>query len=398
MLSRKWTLLGVRQSWVWIPVAVVLAVTLGRPSAFGSTDKATWITEASNYVLNNMSQVDSFMWFNNAKSGEPDWRIVPMPPPSPAPDPDTKVINAYNAAWHDTSRSLSRGVFIDGVPLDQSNRTALIDRFDGYVNPHDRIGWFESFDPTTKADLLERLNWVDARGSRPYIVWQPYDDSAGYYARGTQSLLPSIIPVPGYDGDYDDTIRTWAQAAKDFDEEFDIVLGHEMNGNWFSWGYVPDDYYDPILNPNPQPITDPNAVGHNNNTPQMFMDFFQHVVDIFDQEGADKVSFVWDVNADWIDTFKVAFPGDAYADRMGMNGFNWGYQKPVDPNNPNWDDWREFSQIFADWGGFSTYQELTTLSTHPIIIGEFGTNVPEPATLVLLAAGGLVVLRRRRRG
>ena len=82
---------------------------------------------------------------------------------------------------------------------------------------------------------------------------------------------------------------------------------------------------------------------------------------------------------------------------MGMNGFNWGYQKPADPNNPNWDDWREFSQIFNDWGGFSTYQELAGLSERPIIIGEFGTNVPEPTTLALLALGCLAVMRRRRR-
>lgn len=347
-----------------------------------STDKASWITQTSDYVLNNMPRVDSFMWFNNYKPGmgEPDWRVVPTPPPSPAPAPEMSVINAYNNAWSNGVTTLQRGVFIDGVPA----ATGTLDTFESYVGHHDRVGWFESF----ASDFpLANAQTVTARGSRPYIVWQPYDESAGISSRGNQSLLPSIIS-----GAYNDRIAAWAQAAKDFGGPIDIALGHEMNGNWFSWGYLPDDFYN-----NAQTLTDPNLVGHNGNTPGMYVSMFRQVVDIFNQVGANNVSFVWDVNADWVDDFTVAFPGEAYVDRLGMNGFNWGRQAAADPNNPGWDDWREGVHIFDNWYGFSTYATLAGLPGNlPIIIGETGTNVPEPSTVAFLIAGSMLVLRRRR--
>lgn len=96
-------------------------------SASASTDKATWITEASDYVLNYMPQVEALMWFNNYKPGvnEPDWRIVPEAPTLP----DMNVVNAYNNAWHGmvngSYRVIETGVFIDGAPADMSK----IDRF-----------------------------------------------------------------------------------------------------------------------------------------------------------------------------------------------------------------------------------------------------------------------------
>jgi beta-mannanase len=134
--------------------------------------------------------------------------------------------------------------------------------------------------------------------------------------------------------------------------------------------------------------------GHNGNTPDLYKQAFQYVVNMFGTWGADNVDWVWCVNGSWHDDFTAAFPGSAYVDRMGMDGFNWN-SPWLDPLN-DWDDWREFSKIFDNWGGFSTYQTLAALSGEPIIIGETGSNTPEPGTLALLALGGFAVMRRRR--
>lgn len=371
---------------------VALALLVGLTAqAQASNNKATWITQTGNYTLTKMDQVDSFMWFNNYKpeTGEPDWRVVSTPPP---PATDAAVVNAYNNAWSNGTRSLQRGVFIEGVPASASN----LDTFEYYVGHHDRVGWYESFASDFPLASIQR---TVGHGSRPYIVWEPYDVNVGVTALGNQSLLPKILsndPLVNYDA----RIRSWAQAAKDFNDDIDIVFGHEMNGFFRSWGYLSESYYS-SNGGNPLALTsaDMNTPGHNGNTPQMFVDAFKHVVDIFNEVGADKVNFVWDVNADWVDTFSLAFPGTAYVDRMGMNGFNWGLSAQTDPYWLGWDNWREGEHIFDDWNGFSTYDALVALPGDlPIIIGETGTNnTPEPATLAIMAAGSLLLFRKRRR-
>ena len=346
-------------------------------AAYGSTDKASWITEASNTLLTSMPRVDAFMWFNNYKPGmsEPDWRVVPTNPAGPV---NPAVITAFNNAWHNSSTTLNRGVFIDGTPPDLTQ----LNYYESYLGHQDRVGYFTSF----ASDLPKAsVQAVTSRGSRAYVVWQPYDDSVGITARGTTSLLPFINS-----GQYDNQILEWAVTAKENNLAMDITFGHEMNGDWFNWGF---------------------DGGHNGNTAATYEAAFKHVVDIFRKvekdssvSGTMDVDFVWTVNANWQDNFSACFPdgidpymNEPYVDRMGMNGFNWGLYKPVDPNNPNWDDWREFSNIFNNWGGFSTYATLAAMNNLPIIIGEFGTNTPEPATLGLLLLGGLGFIRSRRR-
>jgi len=331
--------------------------------AIGSTNKAEWITEASDYILNYMPQVEGFMWFNNYKpnENEPDWRIVPDSPNLP----DQAVIDAYNAAWHN-GRTLQRGVFIDGAPPDMTK----IDYFESYVGAHDRIGWYQSLGedfPTAS------VNAVLNRGATPYIVWQPYDSSFPHEdATSGTSRLQNIL-----DGDYDYRIQQWAQEVKTVNGQVEISFGHEMNGDWFSWGYL-------------------NS--HNGNTPELYAEAFRYVVDMFNQWGATNVDWVWCVNASWQDDFSAAFPGIDYVDILGMDGFNWNMDVDLQ-NDWDYEHWREFSEIFDAWGGYSTYQRLVELGLDadlPIIIGEFGTNTPEPATLAFLAVGALALVRRRR--
>lgn len=339
-------------------------------SASASTDKATWITEASNYILDYMPQVEALMWFNNYKPGanEPDWRIVPE---APTP-PDMNVINAYNNAWKNAYRVIETGVFIDGAPADMSK----IDWYEAWIDPSPqaRIGWYQSLGESFPTTLV---NNVLTHGSTPYIVWQPYDSGkivdigGNKYWEDTNngpSRLQSIL-----DGDYDYRLMEWATALNSISGEVEISFGHEGNGDWFSWGY---------LN------------GYKGNSEQLYKDAFRYVVDLFDTYNtADNVKWVWTINASWQDDFTAAYPGDQYVDMIGMDGFNWN-QPWMDPAN-DWDDWREFARIFDDWNGFSTYQTLTQFEK-PLIIAETGSNVPEPATIGLLTLGGLALLRRRR--
>lgn len=343
-----------------------------QPSTFGN--KGQWIEHASYQILNNFQRIDAFMWFDQYKPwmGEPNWKVNSSP----------GSVNAYKNSWG----TLEQGVYLEGFPPD----TTQIDAFETLVNHHQaRVGWYESLSspfPTTAVnDLLNR-----SPSTKPFIVWEPFDASfPGETARNGPSRLQNIL-----DGDYDTRIAEWATTAKTINGQIEISFGHEMNGNWFTWGYLNDDYSKPA---------DENTPGHNGNTANMYKQAFRYVVDQFDALGVTNVDWVWSINADWEDNYSMAFPdiagGKTYADRMGMNGFNWGRRpRPTNPAQWQWDDWRDFEWIFGPWypGGVSNYDTLTSLSEAPIMISEFA-SAPEPGTLVLLAVGGLALFRRKRR-
>ncbi len=339
-------------------LAVVAAMTA--PAAAGSSypDKPAWIHNASAQILANFPKIDAFMWFNIDK--ERDWRV----------DSSPESLAAYKASWG----TLQQGAYLDGFPYPGPPDTSKIDAFEALVEHHQtRIGWYESLDmPFPSA----AVNAVQGRGSKPYIVWEPFDGSVpGETARSGESRLDDILA-----GAYDTRINDWAQAAAANGKPMEISFGHEMNGDWFTWGYLG---------------------GHNGNTAAQYVEAFRYVVDKFNAAGATNVDWVWCINASWHDDFSMAFPGEQYVDRMGMNGFNWG----DDPagGGPDYAKWRDFERIFGQWDpyfpeGVHNYNRLVELAPNlPIIVGEFGSSgVPEPATLALLAAGGLVLARRRR--
>jgi len=330
-------------------------------SASAYRDKAAWITNASWQIQNNFPRVDAMMWFDVNK--ERDWRV----------NTDPAALTAYQNSW----AGIEQGAFLENFPYPPPPDTGLISDFEVLVGVHQtRIGWYESLDKPYPAASIAA---VQARGSIPYIVLEPFDAYLGDTASMGPSRLDGIIS-----GQYDDVLNSWAQSAAANGLPMEITFGHEMNGDWFTWGY---------LN------------GNNGNTPEKFIQAFQYVVDLFRAAGADNVSWVWTINASWTDDFSVAFPGDEYVDRMGMNGFNWGdFPKGTHAtSDPDfYRDWRDFEDIFGQWdpnnpNGVDNYNALCALDpTAPIIIGEF-SSTPEPATIALLMLGSTGMLLRRRR-
>jgi hypothetical protein len=172
--------------------------------------------------------------------------------------------------------------------------------------------WLQGFD-------VGSANLVESRGDIPAI-----DMSTG-------SVSLSAIAS----GNYDSSITAWAQAAKSFGHPFFLVLDEEMNGTWY-----------------------PYSPGQNGNTAASFVAAWRHMHDIFTSVGATNVTWVWcpNVDIDGVYTpFSQMYPGDAYVDWTGLNGYNWGGSQ-----------WMSFSQVFA-----SSYANLLQIApSKPIMIGE----------------------------
>jgi hypothetical protein len=119
-----------------------------------------------------------------------------------------------------------------------------------------------------------------------------------------------------------------------------IRIGQEMNGDWYPWGGLIDAYGNP----------------HNGNAAADYIAAFQHIVQRYRAAGLGEnmVKFVWSPNVWPSDNFTMFYPGDSYADYIGMSGFNFGPNTVLHPTLV----WQSFNTIFN-----FTYN--TMLSTYP---------------------------------
>jgi hypothetical protein len=160
-------------------------------------------------------------------------------------------------------------------------------------------------------------------------------------------------------GQQDGFLQSFAQSVKAFGHPVIISFGHEMNGNWYSWGYQ-------------------------HTSPAVFVAAWRHIVDVFRAAGAENVTWMWTVNqvgnaaqegpiADW-------WPGDNYVTWVGMDAY---YYQASD----------DFSSVFGP-----TIAAIRQLTSKPILIGETavgpiaGQAAKIPGLFAGVAADGLLGL------
>ncbi len=177
---------------------------------------------------------------------------------------------------------------------------------------------------------------VRLRGSIPMITWTSSDHDHGGSINDPSFRLAAITA-----GAHDAYIRRWADDAKAWGHPLFVRFDNEMNGNWFNWS---------------------EAV--NGNSSGQFVPMWRHVVDIFRQEGATNVTWVWAPNRTWPlapMTLAQVYPGASYVDWVGLSAYNWG-TNPAKPKNA----WQDFNAVFKD-----TYVALQALAPDkPVMIAE----------------------------
>jgi mannan endo-1,4-beta-mannosidase len=137
-------------------------------------------------------------------------------------------------------------------------------------------GWAEPF-KTAFAELLHQHHIV------PLVQIDPTDALVDQVAAGT----------------YDDYLRAYADAVRDFGHPVVIGFGHEMNASWYSWGY------------------------RRGVSPATFVAAWRHLVQVFRGEGADNVTWLWTIQADQPGTGPIQdwWPGKDYVTWVGIDGF-----------------------------------------------------------------------------
>jgi mannan endo-1,4-beta-mannosidase len=190
-------------------------------------------------------------------------------------------------------------------------------------------GWFEPFQ-TSFAETVAK------QGAVPLVQINP-----------TGIRVASIAS-----GRYDGYLSSYAEAVRAYGHPVILSFGHEMNGNWYSWGY-------------------------RNTTPAAFVAAWRHIVTLFRVLGARNVTWLWTVNiindtqdgqipgpAPW-------WPGSSYVTWVGIDGYYL---------EPNW----QFAPLFGP-----TIAAVRALTGDPILIAEtaVATAADQPAQIADLFAG-----------
>jgi len=200
------------------------------------------------------------------------------------------------------------------------------------------VAWADSSGYASFGSIEPGLNAYHKAGYDVIVTWE--EENWQSVITDTSWTLTALLR-----GKHDQYIQQYAQAAAAWKNKLYIRLFHEMNGNWTNWSY-----------------------GVNGNTALQMKEAWIHVINIFRQEKATNVKFIWCPNVKapvWTDNLPLdsIYPGDAYVDWIALDGYNWG-------GSTN-DYWYSFDTIYH-----STYNEiLSTLSRiKPIMVAEVGCD------------------------
>jgi hypothetical protein len=178
--------------------------------------------------------------------------------------------------------------------------------------------WFEDFHSSPP---VEGVAAVSGRSATPIITWEPWNAPLDSIARGQQ----------------DGHLTCWADALAVSESEVYLRFAHEFNGDWYPWSPV------------------------KGTSPEQFVAAWRHVHDLFRRRGVSNVRWVWSPNAVSTDPAPLAawYPGSAYVDVLGVDGYNWGDVRPADR-------WPGPEELFD-----KALNELRTLDDSlPILIAE----------------------------
>lgn len=147
------------------------------------------------------------------------------------------------------------------------------------------------------------------------ISWEPWDWTAGGSLDQPAFSMASIAA-----GVHDETIATWLGAAQQATAGGRVIVrfAPEMNGDWNPW-----------------------SPGVNGTTPGDVVAAWRHVHDVANSVGATSVEWMWNPNVILPGSTPLwrLYPGDAYVDLIGLDGFNWGTSRPGSR-------WQSFRELF----------------------------------------------------
>jgi hypothetical protein len=194
---------------------------------------------------------------------------------APAPSATTPPATPVHAALPATPHSYL-GVYENDIPRSYQ----LVDQFARTVGRRPNIvlaysGWGAGFNSAFAATAR-------AHGATVIFDLDPTNVSVGDIAKGSQ----------------DPFLTSYATQVRLYGHPVIISFALEMNGDWYNWGWT-------------------------HTSPQVWVEAWRHIVTVFDQAGADNVTWLWTVNYATVGEGPVRdwWPGGKYVTWVGIDAY-----------------------------------------------------------------------------
>lgn len=239
------------------------------------------------------------------------------------------------AAARDPNRQppLSFGAYVPGAP---DGGIGAVDLLEQDLGRRVRVVlWYQAWDGSRSLLQKEWLERVRSSRRVPLLTWEPW--RAGHGVNQPAYSLRNIAA-----GVHDEYVRAFARAVASYGSTVYLRPMHEMNGDWYPW-----------------------AGGVNGNDPDDFRRAWRHLHDLFAQEGATNVRWVFSpyvVDVPGGNRFELYYPRARYVDVLALDGYNWGTCRK------EFGGWRSFDELFS-----SAYRRLLRLGRQPVWIAETAT-------------------------
>lgn len=195
--------------------------------------------------------------------------------------------------------------------------------------------YFRGWEFLQTPEILTELSTISDNGWRPMISANPYLFT-DCQARG-MTLYKAIAS-----GNCDAFLERVGQNLKKVQKPFFLRFAWEMNVASMPWSTL-----------------------YTRDSPEDFVNAFRRFHDIVKKEGATNVLWVFSpqITTPTTEDIKPLYPGDAYVDWVGLDGYNWG-------TTQSWSKWQDFFSLFAP-----SYAEMTLLAPgKPLMIAEVNTS------------------------
>jgi len=213
------------------------------------------------------------------------------------------------------------GAFHPDAPFDSSH----VDEFTNVVGKQPAIMmWYQPWGTDGRSAFsFAAVSELQSRGIVPMVSWEPWNPPDDPRSLENPQINEKFRLRNISGGDFDTYIRGWARDVRELSGPIMIRPMHEMNGNWYPWGGTA-----------------------NGNRPGDFVSAWHHIHDIFEEEGANNVSWVWSVNLESVpdnkeNAYDIYYPGDPYVDWIGISGFNYG-------DTETWSVWTRMTDLYRE--------------------------------------------------
>jgi mannan endo-1,4-beta-mannosidase len=209
------------------------------------------------------------------------------------------------------------------------------------ARPMSYLGLYEPTSPRSYSGVEKFTRLI---GYRPNIAvyysswWEPFQFHFARAAMKHQAMPmvqiePSDVSLAAIaEGKYNSYLRAYARAVRRFGHTVILSFGHEMNADWYGWGY-------------------------RHTSPSVFIAAWRHIHNLFAKTGTTNVIWLWTVNVvggPQVSAVKAWWPGASYVTWIGVDGH---YFEPH----------IKFVDLFG-----ATLGQVHKLSRRPVLIAEAG--------------------------